>query len=475
MNVLFASSELYPLAKTGGLADVLGALPAALQARGHSVSCALPFYREVMESEPELLDPDLALEIPMGDRVLAGRVYQTETPNGVTVFLIRRDEFFDRSGLYGNELGDYQDIAERFIFFSKAVIALAANISPAIDILHAHDWQTGLVPIFAKAAAAQFKTVFTIHNLGYQGSFWGVDFKLCNLPDRYFAPDGGLEHYGHLNCLKAGIVHADQVTTVSPTYAREIQTPAHGRGLDVTLREHAGKLTGILNGIDQSLWCPASDPLIKENYTAETLAEGKAACRRHLLKRADWPKDTTDLIVGVVSRLDSQKGIDLIRDAWPEILRMPVRLVILASGDPDLEAWLTSAMERHPDRLFAEIGFSEKLAHRIQAGCDAVLMPSRYEPCGLSQLYAQRYGTLPIVHGTGGLADTVADWNDEAREGTGFVFRPCTAPALLGALRRAVELAQDRPAWEIAAREGMARDFSWEASAMATEEVYARA
>lgn len=475
MNILFAASELYPLAKTGGLADVLGALPAALQARGHSVSCALPLYRNVMESAPELFDAGLTLEIPMGDRVLAGRVYQTETPNGITVFLIRRDEFFDRSGLYGNDLGDYQDIAERFIFFSKSVVALAANISPEIEILHVHDWQTGLVPVLAKAAGAKFKSVFTIHNLGYQGSFWGVDFKLCNLPGRYFAPDAGLEHFGHLNCLKAGIVHADQITTVSPTYAAEIQTPAHGRGLDVTLREHAAKLTGILNGVDQVLWSPATDPHIKENYTEETLIEGKLACRRHLLKRADWPKDTSDLLVGIITRLDQQKGIDLIRDGWPEILQMPIRLMVLGSGDPDLESWLKSAVEAHPDKISAEIGFSEKLAHRIQAGCDAILMPSRYEPCGLSQLYAQRYGTLPIVHGTGGLADTVTDWNAETREGTGFVFRPCNATALIGALRRAVELAQDRAAWDTAARAGMAKDFSWDASAKKTEEVYARA
>ncbi len=475
MNILFAASELYPLAKTGGLADVLGALPAALQARGHSVSCALPLYREVMECEPDLLDTGLALEIPMGDRILSGRVYQTETPNGVTVFLVRRDECFDRSGLYGNDLGDYQDNAERFLFFSKAVVALATFISPEIDILHAHDWQTGLVPVLAKATGAKYKTVFTIHNLGYQGNFWGVDFRLCNLPDRYFAPGAGIEHFGHLNCLKAGIAHADQVTTVSPTYAKEIQTAALGRGLDATLRENKAKLTGILNGIDGALWSPETDPHIKENYTAETLVEGKDACRRHLLKRADWPKDTTDLLVGIVSRLDTQKGIDLLRDAWPELLDMPVRFVVLGSGDPEMETWLESTMEAHPDKLVAEIGFSEKLAHRIQAGCDAILMPSRYEPCGLSQLYAQRYGTLPIVHGTGGLADTVVDWNPVTRQGTGFVFRPCNTTALAGAIRRAIELSLDREAWGSAALAGMARDFSWDASAERTEEVYSRA
>lgn len=475
MNILFAASELYPLAKTGGLADVLGALPSALQARGHSVSCALPLYRHVMECDPDLFDSGLTLEIPMGDRILTGRIYQTTTPSGVTVFLVRRDEFFDRSGLYGSDLGDYQDTAERFIFFSKAVVALAGSISPDIDIIHAHDWQTGLIPAFARAAGASYKSVFTIHNLGYQGSFWGIDFKLCNLPERYFAPDSGLEHYGHLNCLKAGITHADQVTTVSPTYASEIQTPAYGRGLDATLRANAAKLTGILNGIDGALWSPATDPNIKENYTAETLAEGKAACRRNLLKRAGWPKDTADLLVGIVSRLDPQKGIDLLRDSWPELLNMPVRFFVLASGTPDLESWLKSAMDEHPEKISVDIGFSEKLAHRFQAGCDAILMPSRYEPCGLSQLYAQRYGTLPIVHGTGGLADTVTDWNADARQGTGFVFRPCNRTAMLGAIRRAIELYQDRAAWDSVARMAMAQDFSWDVSAQRTEEVYARA
>lgn len=475
MNILFAASELYPLAKTGGLADVLGALPAALQARGHSVSCVLPLYRSVMEHRRSLLDPGLVLQIPVGDRVLTGRIYQTSTPNGVTVFLVRRDEFFDRSELYGNELGDYQDIAERFIFFSKAVVALADSISPEIDIIHAHDWQTGLVPVFAKAAQANVKTVFTIHNMGYQGSFWGIDFKLCNLPYRYFAPDAGIEHYGHLNCLKAGITHADQVTTVSPTYAAEIQTPAHGRGLDATLRANAGKLTGILNGIDTELWSPDTDKHIKKNYAPASFPAGKTACRRALLKRAKWPKDTPDLLVGIVTRLDVQKGIDLVREAWDELLKMPVRFFVLGAGDPRLESWLASAMEKYPDKIFAEIGFSEKFAHRIQAGCDVILMPSRYEPCGLSQLYAQRYGTLPIVHGTGGLSDTVEDWNGATMEGTGFVFRPCNTTAMIGALRRAIELSEDRKAWNTAARSGMARDFSWDASARKTEEVYARA
>lgn len=475
MNILFAASEMYPLAKTGGLADVVGSLPAALQARGHSVSCALPLYRSVVESRRPIMDPGLTLQIPVGDRLLSGRIYQTSTPNGVTVFLVRRDEFFDRSELYGNELGDYQDIAERFIFFSKAVVVLADNISPNIDIIHAHDWQTGLIPLFAKTAQSTVKTVFTIHNLAYQGSFWGIDFKLCNLPYRYFAPDAGIEHYGHLNCLKAGITHADQITTVSPTYAAEIQTPAHGRGLDATLRAHSGKLTGILNGIDPDLWSPESDPHIKKKYTADTYANGKAACRRNLLKRAKWPKNTSDLLIGIVTRLDVQKGIDLLCEAWNELLKMPVRFFVLGAGDPKLEAWLVAAMEKHPDKIFVEVGFSEKMAHRIQAGSDAILMPSRYEPCGLSQLYAQRYGTLPIVHGTGGLADTVADWDGMTKEGTGFVFRPCNIPAMLGAISRAIELSKDPTAWQTVARAGMARDFSWDVSAQKTEEVYGRA
>jgi starch synthase len=473
MHLLFAASELYPLAKTGGLGDVMGALPAAVKARGHSVSCVLPFFRSVHERGLEIRDTGMEFQVPLGERGFRARLYETLAPNGVKVFLVRRDEYFDRSGLYVSDLGDYDDNAERYIFFSKAVVELARRLRPEVDVIHVNDWTVGLVPAFVRAAGYPFRTVFTIHNLAYQGSFPGTDADLCGLPSSFFTPDG-FEFYGRLNCMKAGIVYADQVTTVSPTYAREIQTAEFGCGLDPVLRAHAAKLTGVLNGIDEALWDPATDAHLPRRYTAARPA-GKAACRKALLKDAGWEPGAPELVVGMISRLVVQKGFDVVQAAWPELRELPVRWVVLGNGDAALEDWFRATAAAEPDRMHATIGFDEKRAHRIEAGADAFLMPSRYEPCGLNQMYSQRYGTLPIVHATGGLRDSVEDWVELGGPGTGFQFEPCEPGALVAAIRRALKFHADNGAWISARRRAMERSFAWDRSAAEYEAVYQRA
>jgi starch synthase len=470
-NILFAASELSPYAKTGGLGDVLAALPATLRRRGHSVSVALPLYRGLLEKLPGAQRSALVLSIHLGAGVLEAPVWTAVTEAGVRLFLIEQAEFFDRAQLYGEGGADYPDNAARFIFFGKAVVELARHLSPAPEILHLHDWQTGLVPAFVRARGLPFKTVYTIHNLAYQGSFWGVDFPLTNLPGDYFSA-AGVEFYGRLNCMKAGIALADQITTVSPRYAQEIQGETYGCGLDRVLGEQRAKLTGILNGVDTVLWNPQDDPLIPANYHAGSL-KGKAACKEALLADLGLPGGAP--VFGCITRLAQQKGVDLIRAAMEDLLAEDLRFILLGSGDPEFEAYFRDLALRHPGKVAVRIGFDEKFAHRIIAGSDFFLMPSLYEPCGLTQMYSLRYATLPIVHETGGLADSVDDYNPETGEGTGFVFQPYALTPFREACHRALRL-HARPAELLQVRrQAMRREFSWDRSAAGYEDVYRRA
>jgi starch synthase len=472
MNILFAASELSPLAKTGGLGDVLAALPPVLKKRGHAVACVLPLYRGLLG---KVLDPELSpLTFPLrlGSALHQARIWTARTQEGVRLFLVQRDEFFDRSHLYGSSEGDYADNAARFIFFSKAVVELARYLQPVTQILHLHDWQTGLVPALVKSANLPLKSVFTIHNLAYQGAFWGLDFGLTNLRGEYFT-QSGVEFYGHLNLMKAGIVLANEVTTVSPRYAEEIQTEGFGCGLHRVLQEHRHKLTGILNGVDYERWNPSTDPFLAATYTPSRL-KGKAACKLALQKDFGLKENEAPLFA-CITRLAQQKGAHLIADLMEELLNKGASFVLLGSGDVGLENHFRYLAHKYPHQVAVSIGFDESLSHRIEAAADFFLMPSQYEPCGLTQMYSLRYGAIPIAHRTGGLADSIVDYVETTGEGTGFLFSPHDVGSLRFACDRALNLYARKPEFNALRKQGMKVEFSWDRSAESYEQVYTRA
>ena len=474
MKILFAASEVAPFAKTGGLADVAGSLPRALAALGHDVSVVLPRYRQV-DVDRFGLRPAASFYVPLASWKERCDVLVGSLGPKVTVYFVNKDIYYDRPEFYRTLRGDFPDNAERFIFFSRAVPELCRALDLAPDIVHCNDWQTGLIPLYLRrlyAGHRQFagtRTVFTIHNLGYQGIFWHWDLRMTGLGWDVFTPDG-LEFWGKMNLLKAGIVYADAVTTVSETYAREIQTPEYGHGLDGVLRDRARDLTGIVNGIDYEEWDPATDRAIEKNFSAARPA-GKRACRRALLAEVGL-RETPDPVMGMVTRLSDQKGLDILVDALPEVMATGVRLVVLGTGDERYHRLLRDAARLHADRMRVLLTYDDGLARRIYAGSDMFLMPSRYEPCGLGQMHALRYGTVPIVRRTGGLADTVVDHRPRSVKGTGFLFDEYTAEALAGCVRRAVSVFADPPAWKLLLQAGMQVDLSWKHSAKEYVKVY---
>ena len=474
MKILFTGSEMAPLARTGGLGDVLEALPAALAAQGHEVSVVLPCYRGLPERQDlNVQSTGVEISVSVGYKRLQAEILECTAPNGVQVFLVRQDEYFDRTGLYGVEGVDYTDNAERFIYFSRAVVELARRAMPPPDILHVHDWQVGLVPALVKERKLPFKTVLTIHNLAYQGSFWGLDFGLTNLPGHYFAASG-VEFYGNLNLLKGGLVFADAITTVSERYAREIQTPEGGAGLDVVVREQAHKLTGILNGVDYEIWDPAKDALLPKKYTPKNLA-GKQKCREELLAQCGLAPKPSGPVLVMVTRLTHQKGIELLFPVLDRLLADDVRLVILGEGHAAYERELLVASRRHAERFAYRQSMDETLAHLIYAGGDVFLMPSHFEPCGLSAMYALKYGTLPIAHATGGLYESVQDYDPTNDSGHGFLFYDYTVEAFWDAIMRVRDYFTDAERWKKLRLRAMACDFSWSTAVPRYEEVYTRA
>ena len=473
MKILHAGSELTPFARTGGLGDVLEALPAALKGRGHEVSVVLPCYRGLREDKRlNARDTGVRLNLPVGGHSLPVEIWAGRAANGVQVFLVRRDESFDRAGLYGQDGHDYGDNAERFILFSKAVVEIARRISPPIDVIHCYDWQSALVPVLVKERRLPFKTVLTAHNIAYQGSFWGMDFGLTNLPGHYFGAQG-VEFYGNLNLLKGGLLFADAITTVSETYAREIQTPEGGCGLDAVVRENAHKLHGILNGADYTTWDPAKDKLIPKTYSASNLA-GKKACRTTLLEEMGLAPAPSGPVYAMVTRLAEEKGIDLLFPIIDRLLSDDARLVILGEGDIGYERELMIASRRHPGRFVFRQGIDERLSHLILAGADFLLMPSHAEPGGLTAMYALRYGTLPIARATGGLYQIVQDYDPVQDAGNGLVFYDYQTEALWDAIGRAKRLFADSAAWTGLVQRAMQTDFSWSSAVLRFEEIYAR-
>lgn len=473
MKVLFAVSEIYPVIKTGGLGDVAGALPVALAARGVDVRVMLPGYPALIEAAEGLGDP-VSLGDPLGvgeTRLLLGRLPQT----GVAVWLVHCPNLYGRQGgpYQGNDGQDWPDNHLRFALLARAA-AMVGDAGTLLrwrpDVLHAHDWHAGLVPAYANFRGGHRPaTVLTIHNLAFQGNFPATILAAVGLPPECFTMEG-LEFHNQVSFLKAGIRYSDRVTTVSPTYAREILTPPFGCGFDGILRQRARHLRGILNGIDDAVWNPATDRLIAATYDGRRMA-GKAANRRVVQERFGLVDGTDAPLVGVVSRLTDQKGVDLILEALPAMLDLGVRLAVVGAGDPGLERRFRAAAAQNPGRIGVWIGYDEPLAHLVQAGCDVLLVPSRFEPCGLTQLCALRYGTLPVVRRTGGLADTVVDIN-RAGEGTGFVFAEATGAGLAGAMARAVAAYRGRPGWRSLQRRAMKQDFSWNRAAREYEDLY---
>jgi starch synthase len=476
LRVLFVASEGVPFAKTGGLADVVGTLPAALAEQGVEVKVLMPYYHMVREGKvpTTLIAEDL--EVNLGLIKHSFNLMAPAEP-GSPFYFVERDEFYDRSYLYGTPRGDYFDNLERFAFFSGAVLPFCRALDFAPDVIHCHDWQSALVPVYLRQLwsgdklLARAKTVFTIHNLAYQGLFPKDKYPLLGLYWSFFTING-LEYYDQINLLKGGIITADAVTTVSPRYSEEIQTPEFGYGLEGVLRSRAGQLHGIINGVDYEDWNPATDSLLPAHFSREDLA-GKAANKTALMEAFDLSPDLADApLLAVISRLADQKGFDLLAEILPQLMKQKLMLVILGTGEEKYHHWLEAEAPKYKGKLGVKIAFNNKLAHLIEAGADMFLMPSRYEPCGLNQIYSMKYGTIPVVRATGGLVDTVTPVGDPKTPGTGFLFSDYTPEAFLKAIYSALDAYADKDQWRKLMNHAMTQDFSWTVSARKYLELY---
>jgi len=480
-----ATSEAVPFAKTGGLADVCGALPAALARLGHRPAVIIPAYRAARYSGVPIKPLGIDFIVPIASKTVTGHLLAGELPGtDVPVYLVEQEQYFDREELYGADGEDFVDNCERFVFFSRAVMEAIRLLELDIDVIHANDWQTGLVPAYLKIEYRglpryrRIASLFTIHNMGYQGEFWHWDMLLTGLDWKHFNWQQ-MEYYGKLNLLKTGLVFADWITTVSPRYAQEIQTPKFGSGLEGVLKDRRDVLSGILNGVDENGWDPATDSMLPANYTVETVHEGKPVCKAALQAELGLPQRADVPLVGTIGRLADQKGLDMVAEVLPKWLEQSdVQWVFLGKGDPEYHKLLTRFAAGHPEKMAVRLEFSDGLAHRIEAGADLFLMPSRYEPCGLNQMYSLKYGTVPVVRQTGGLADTVVDANDQTlADGTanGFSFREDNPQALDETLRRACGAYRRPEVWNRLIQTGMRQDWSWDRSAREYVKVYERA
>lgn len=481
LRLLLASSEVEPYAKTGGLADMTAALGKYLARAGHQVGVVTPLHRGMPPALEATLEPfDWSLDLPLGAAVHHAGVKIARPEPNLTIYFVDAPQFYDRPGLYLDPMSkaDYWDNAERYIFLSKAVVNLARYLPGKPEIVHVHDWHTALVPLFVRHQAWHEgwldapKTVLTIHNLAPQGRCSAAKYALTNLPGYYFHPDAA-EFWGDFNPLKAGLVFADALTTVSPTYAREILTPEYGEGLDGLLRARQAVLTGILNGVDYEEWRTTGNPYLPAAYTVEDLA-GKAANKAALQAELGLPARADVPLFGTISRLETQKGVDLILAALEEMLATGLQYVLLGTGRPDFEAGFRSLAARFPDQVAVRIGYDRGLAHRIEAACDFYLMPSRFEPCGLNQMYSLRYGAVPVVRATGGLQDTVTDPREDVLRADGIKFQAPTAAALAKAIRKALALWREPALLARYRHNGMLKDFSWQRTVAQYEALYLR-
>jgi starch synthase len=472
MKILFVSSEGLPYSKTGGLADVVEALPKALVAMGHEVAVLLPRYHGNKITSTIIF----SVTISLGDTLRFPTLSEGQSVENVRYFFVDDPAYFDREQLYGDKSGDYPDNAERFAEFSRAAIEFTKRVWLP-DVIHCHDWQSALVPVLLRTqhvndpVVRSLPVVFTIHNLGYQGLFPQSAMRKIGLPDKLFTMDA-LEYYGKVNYLKGGLLFADYLTTVSRRYAKEIQTPEFGLGLEGVIRYRADRLVGILNGVDYSVWSPEADTFIAQNYSLHNL-EGKKVCKKSLLEVFKLPAENMERpLIGIISRFADQKGFDLIAEVAADLMKENLALVVLGTGQPEYEKLFKELADKYAGRVGVKVGFDNALAHKIEAGADMFLMPSRYEPCGLNQIYSLRYGTVPIVRSTGGLDDTIQNFEAKSQQGTGFKFEDYTGKALMHSVRAALKAFRDPKSWRALQANGMAKDFSWKASAASYVTLY---
>ena len=477
MKILMVASEAEPFSKTGGLADVVAALSRTLADAGHEVAVVLPLYEETAAA---LVDRSLrttheTLRIELGDYSRNVRI-RAVSEAAVSWFFVEDEEYFGRAGLYGTLAGDHPDNPQRFMTLVRGALAVAASdFQP--DVLHCHDWQTGLVPVLIQSGLdpghppGSLPVLFTIHNLGYDGLYPREVLAQLGLPENLFHADA-LEFYGKVSFLKGGLLYADKLSTVSEAYSREIVTPEYGLGKEGVIIRRQADLVGILNGVDYDCWNPENDVLIAATYSADDLS-GKRACKEDILREFGFPEDQIDRpLVGIVSRLAWQKGLDLVAEAVPHLADLGAMLVVLGTGDTALEERFEALARNFPNDIAVRIAYNDQLAHKIEAGADVFLMPSRYEPCGLNQMYSLKYGTVPVVRATGGLLDTVQPWDSDTRQGNGFHFKDDSTEALLGAVRDALALYHNRDVWPVIMRNGMIQDHSWKRSAAKYVRVY---
>jgi len=477
MQIAFVASECVPFSKSGGLADVVGALPRALAAAGHEVSVYTPRYRQTKLTDAATVVQSIT--VPFDDHYRFCSVLSGGEHSGVRFYFIDYPPFFDRDGLYGTSAGDYPDNAERFALFSRAVLE-ASKILGVPQVFHCHDWQSALVPVLLRTQYAEdpaFRdtaTVFTIHNMGYQGLFSADTLPLLTLPWDLFTISK-MEFFGNVNFLKGALVYSDFITTVSRKYSQEIQTTEFGFGLEGVLRNRAATVSGILNGADYNEWSPETDKFTVARYSAEELS-GKAKCKQDVLAAFNVAKPDLSLpVIGIVSRFAAQKGFDLISQIMDRLAREEMIAVALGAGDKPYEEMFLRLQKQFPQKIAVKIAYDNALAHKIEAGSDMFLMPSKYEPCGLNQIYSLRYGTVPIVRATGGLDDTIEPWNPRTGKGTGFKFSEYSGEALLEAIKEALWAFRDLSSWRKLMRNGMGKDFSWNASAREYVRVYEKA
>ena len=494
IKVLIATPEAIPFAKTGGLADVAGALPKVLKGLGCEVRLIMPLYRQIQESgeKTEIKDTGIQVSVPLGFRELSVPVFQSSA-NDVPAYFLKRDEYYDRKYLYTMPEGDYFDNAERFIVFSRAVIEAVKKLDFKPDIIHCHDWQTGLISTFLKTIYkndpffVDTKTVFTIHNIAYQGQFPKSHFQLTGLPPETFTPDG-VEFWGNMNFLKAGIVFSDIITTVSEKYSQEIQTSEFGYGLEGVLQAKKENLFGVLNGVDYDDWSPEKDKFIVAKYDYKDLS-GKAKCRQDLLKEYNLNLPDDAPVIGIISRFADQKGFDILSQAMEDLMAMNLGMVVLGTGERKYHNLFEGLAKKYSKKLGVKITFDNKIAHKIEAGSDMFLMPSKYEPCGLNQIYSLKYGTIPIVRATGGLDDTIQDYKNppappftkggmggfsDEPTGNGFKFNEYSSKALTAKIKDAMQIFADKKEWKKLVQKGMQQDFSWERSAKRYVELYGK-
>jgi starch synthase len=475
MRILFVASEGLPFSKTGGLADVVEALSKALVAQGHEVAVVLPRYRGSKADTPIIP----SLTIPLGNRLRFPAIADGTLLDGVRYFFVDDPAYFDRDGLYGTAAGDYPDNAERYSEFCRAAIELSKHAWPT-DVFHCHDWQTGLLPVLLRTSygddsvVKDLPVVFTIHNMGYQGIFRRDALARAGVPETLFHP-GALEFFGGVNLLKGGLVYSDYLTTVSRRYSQEIQSPEFGYGLDGVVRTRSDRMVGILNGVDYTAWNPGKDPLIAAKYSAKDLS-GKQICKKDLLELYGLATDNLHRpLMGIVSRFADQKGFDLIADRAHEILREDVMLVVLGTGDRRYEDLFRALAGAYPGRVGYKFAYDNVAAHKVEAGSDIFLMPSRYEPSGLNQMYSLKYGTVPVVRATGGLDDSIENFDLEHGTGTGFKFSEYSGTAFLYAVKQALHHYSDERIWKRIQLNGMAKDFSWKTPAAEYAKLYAAA